>query len=62
MRRYVEILVGCFIIGEGVVVTIGCVTVMNALFSGTMWAARIGRFEVSLNNALVSFSQQRPTW
>ncbi len=52
MRRYLEILLGCSIAGLGVLISAACVTTINALFDGTMSAGRIGRFEITVNNAL----------
>jgi hypothetical protein len=53
MRRYFEIVAGCFIAGIGVTITVVCVDMINALFGGTMLAARMGAFEITVNNALI---------
>ena len=53
MRRYFEILVGFLIAGVGSALSVDCVVTVNSLFGLTMFSARVGPFEVTVNNALI---------
>jgi hypothetical protein len=51
MKRYFKIVSGCAIACVGGIIAAMCVSTLNALFGGSMSAARFLRFEVTVNNA-----------